>query len=70
MSGCDVRRAALSDNEARTLALITLGRTNAEIADLIGVSRATLKTQVRRIYRKIGVSTRGEAIATALPPHS
>ena len=65
MSDCRVR-PALTDNEIRTLALIALGRRNAEIADLLGVSRATVKTKVRRLYRKMGVATRAEAIA-AMP---
>jgi LuxR family maltose regulon positive regulatory protein len=36
-----------------------------EIADELQVSRNTVKTQAISIYRKLGVSGRSEAIATA-----
>lgn len=68
MTGPGVRRAALSETEVRILALIVLGRTNAEIADLLGIGRSTVKTHVRHTYRKVGVATRGEAIAVVLAP--
>ena len=36
-----------------------------EIATLLWVSHNTIKSQVRSVYRKIGVSTRAEAVAWA-----
>ena len=40
---------------------VTLG----EIASKLFVTRNTVKSQVRSVYRKIGVSTRAEAVAWA-----
>jgi LuxR family maltose regulon positive regulatory protein len=37
-----------------------------EIAERLGVSRHTVKTQVVSIYRKLDVSSRGEAIDRAI----
>ena len=36
-----------------------------EIATRLFVTRNTVKSQVRSVYRKIGVSTRAEAVAWA-----
>lgn len=49
------------------IVLVELGRylTLEEVARHLFVSRNTVKSQVRSIYRKIGVSTRAEAIAWA-----
>jgi LuxR family maltose regulon positive regulatory protein len=37
-----------------------------EIADRLGVSRHTVKTQVVSIYGKLGVSSRGDAVDRAI----
>ncbi|HMO12231.1 MAG TPA: LuxR C-terminal-related transcriptional regulator, partial [Actinotalea sp.] len=36
-----------------------------EIASRLWVSRNTVKSQVRSVYRKLGVSTRADAVARA-----
>ncbi|MEF2978405.1 response regulator transcription factor [Subtercola sp. YIM 133946] len=56
------RREGLSDRESEILALITQGKTNEEVAALTYLSPNTLKTHVRTIYRKIGVSNRIQAV--------
>lgn len=55
----------LSPRERVVLAEIADGETLAEIADRLYVSRNTVKSQLRAVYRKIGVSTRPEAVAWA-----
>lgn len=51
----------LSPQERRVLRLLTAGRSNTEIAEELGVSINTIKTQVQSIYRKLNVHNRQEA---------
>lgn len=55
----------LSERELVVLAELGRHGTLEDIARHLYVSRNTVKTQVRSIYRKIGVSTRAEAVAWA-----
>ena len=50
----------LTPREADVLELLQSGRSNAEIAQALHVSVETVRTHVRRIYRKLGVKTRRE----------
>jgi len=50
----------LTPREADVLELIQAGRSNAEIAHALNVGVETVRTHARRIYRKLGVSTRRE----------
>lgn len=56
---------ALSERENQTLELIAKGFTYGEIADLMKVSRNTVMTFVRRIYGKLEVKSKAEAIFEA-----
>ena len=56
------RREGLTDREAEILALITQGKSNAEVAALIFLSPNTIKTHIRSLYRKIGVQSRSQAV--------
>jgi DNA-binding NarL/FixJ family response regulator len=56
------RREGISDREAEVLALITQGRSNAEIAEITYLSPNTVKTYIRSVYRKIGVTSRTQAV--------
>jgi len=58
-------RAVLSPREREVLAFITKGFTSDEIAGLMSVSRHTVLTFVRRIYKKLVVSSKAEAIYEA-----
>lgn len=53
----------LTDRERAVLRLLTGDGSLREIADSIFVSHNTIKTQVRSIYRKLGVSDRAEAVS-------
>lgn len=55
----------LSERELSILRSLTTGATNREIADQDFVSINTVKTQVRAIYRKLGVASRSEAVTAA-----
>lgn len=55
----------LSVRERVVLAELAEDVTLEDIARRLFVSRNTVKTQVRSVYRKIGASTRAEAVAWA-----
>ena len=65
-------REGLTDREAEILALITQGKSNAEVAQLTYLSPNTVKSYIRTIYRKIDVDSRTQAVlwgvSTASPP--
>ena len=56
------RGEGLTDREAEVLALITQGKSNAEVAALTFLSPNTVKSYIRSIYRKIGVGSRTQAV--------
>jgi len=56
----------LSPREREVLAQLVYGKRNAEIAAALFVGTETVKSHLASIYRKLGVSTRGEAIFVAL----
>lgn len=58
-------RAALSAREQEVLEFITKGFTFEEIAHLMSITRHTVQTFVRRIYAKLEVSSKTEAIFEA-----
>lgn len=56
------RHEGLSDREAEILALITQGKSNAEVAAVTFLSPNTVKSYIRTVYRKIGVGSRTQAV--------
>ncbi|MGQ0577092.1 MAG: LuxR C-terminal-related transcriptional regulator [Pseudonocardia sp.] len=56
---------ALTERERAVLRLLPTQRTLHEIADDLTVSHSTVKTHVRGIYGKLGVSSRRDAVAAA-----
>jgi DNA-binding NarL/FixJ family response regulator len=56
------RGEGLTDREAEILALITQGKSNAEVAAHTYLSPNTVKSYIRTIYRKIDVGSRTQAV--------
>lgn len=55
----------LTIREREVLQALLSGSTNLDIANQLFVSESTIKTHLYRVFRKIGVSSRGQAIAWA-----
>lgn len=60
-----LRELGLTRREAEVLELVAIGRTNAQIADVLVVSPATVRKHLEKIYAKLGVHSRTEAAARA-----
>ena len=56
------RTEGLTDREAEILALITQGKSNAEVAALTYLSPNTVKSYIRSVYRKIQAGSRTQAV--------
>jgi predicted ATPase/DNA-binding SARP family transcriptional activator/DNA-binding CsgD family transcriptional regulator len=70
-AGAAGRPKALSRRESEVARHIASGRTNREVAAALGVDVRTVETFVRRLFKKLGITTRHELrarIQIALPP--
>jgi DNA-binding NarL/FixJ family response regulator len=56
------RSEGLSERESEILALITQGKRNSEISRLTYLSPNSVKTYIRSTYRKIGATSRTQAV--------
>ena len=56
--------------EKQVLQLVANGLTNAEIACRLFLSESTVKSHLSSSFRKLGVSSRAEAAAAVLDPHT
>lgn len=56
----------LSTREVEILALIAQGLSNTDIASQLYLSENTLKSHIRNTYRKVGASSRSQAVIWAL----
>jgi DNA-binding NarL/FixJ family response regulator len=61
--GADI---GLTSREVEVLTLIAQGRTNREIAETLYLSPNSIKTYVRTAYRKIGATSRSQAVGWAI----
>src|SRR5262249_56610977 len=59
----DLERWGLSRRETQVLAWVIQGKTNADIATLLGTKPRTVEKHLHRIYPKLGVETRTAAVA-------
>ena len=57
---------ALTNREREVLALLADGLGNKQIAARLGISTSTVKTHLEVVFEKLEVSTRAEAVATAV----
>jgi two-component system nitrate/nitrite response regulator NarL len=53
----------LTSRQNQIVAMLKIGSSNREIADVLGLSEGTIKVHLHRIYRKIGVSNRTQLAA-------
>lgn len=58
--------ASLTAREREVLQLATRGRSTREIAEVLSLSSATVKTHFQRSYEKLGVGDRAAAVAESL----
>jgi ATP/maltotriose-dependent transcriptional regulator MalT len=56
----------LSGREIEVLELVAKGNTNKEVAKILHISTATVKTHLIHIYNKLGVDDRTAATTTAI----
>jgi DNA-binding NarL/FixJ family response regulator len=52
----------VTPQEQRVVLLVERGLTNPEIAELLGVSRHTIRNQVASVFSKLQVSRRAELV--------
>ncbi|MFC5823251.1 response regulator transcription factor [Nonomuraea insulae] len=57
--------AVLTEREREVMTLVAYGRTNDEIADLLGISRVTAKTHVNRAMTKLKAHDRAQLVIIA-----
>jgi len=60
--------AELSARELEVLDMLAKGHLIKEIADRLDISFGTVRTYIRRIYEKLHVHSRAQAVAKYLPP--
>ncbi|WP_284155415.1 response regulator transcription factor [Sulfuricystis multivorans] len=58
-------RYGLTKSQACVLELLAEGKTNREIAELLGVTEGTVKIHVSAIFKALGVSNRSQALLVA-----
>ena len=58
-------RSALSTREWEVLDLLCAGAGTREVADELGLSSETVRSHVKRLLRKLGAHSRGEAVENA-----
>jgi LuxR family maltose regulon positive regulatory protein len=63
------RMEPLSEREVEVLRLLATGGSNAEIAQVLMISMNTIKTHLKHIYDKLGVTNRTQAVARARELH-
>jgi NarL family two-component system response regulator LiaR len=59
----------LTDREREVLALIVEGKSNVDIADMLGISLSTARFHVSTILSKLNAANRAEAAALAIKRH-
>jgi two-component system nitrate/nitrite response regulator NarL len=63
---CTGASAHLSERERQILQLIADGKSVPDMATELFLAQTTIKTHIRRLYEKLGVSDRGAAVAQAM----
>jgi len=62
--------SSLSDREHEVLNWVSQGKSNEEIGQILGISRNTVKNHLKRIFAKMGVTARSQAVRVYLESHA
>jgi len=68
-SESDVGQMGLDEDSIRLLRLLASGANNRTISETTGWSESSLRTRIRTLYERLGVTRRAEAVAAALRLH-
>lgn len=63
-AGAGERGSALSGRELEIMQWVRMGKTNSEIAMILNLSTFTVKNHMRRIYKKLDVLNRAQAVGS------
>ncbi len=58
-----LRENALTEREVEIVEWVAMGKTNSEIGSILGLSLFTVKNHLQRIFKKMNVSNRAQAVA-------
>jgi transcriptional regulator EpsA len=61
--GLPFNMESLTDRELEVIEWVKAGKTNQEIATILNISQNTVKSHLKRIYKKLNVSKRAQAVA-------
>jgi DNA-binding NarL/FixJ family response regulator len=56
----------LTPRAAEALLWLAQGKTNSDIATILGITESTVKKHIQEVFEKLGVETRGAATVRAL----
>ena len=56
-------RETISVREGEVMFWVGFGKTNEEIGMILGISPNTVKNHLKKIFQKLGVSSRAQAVA-------
>jgi DNA-binding NarL/FixJ family response regulator len=65
-SAAPLLQLGLTPRAAEALLWLAQGKTNADIATILGITESTVKKHVQEMFEKLGVETRGAATVRAL----
>ena len=65
-AGKTAREATLTQRELEVLQHIAEGKNDRTIAESLHISEHTVRSHIKNLYRKLGVSSRAHAVARAL----
>ncbi len=67
LSASQAQDWGLSSREAEIVAWVAMGKTNPDIGMILGISAFTVKNHLQRIFRKLDVSNRAQAVGKLNP---
>jgi DNA-binding NarL/FixJ family response regulator len=65
-SAAPLLQLGLTPRAAEALLWLAQGKTNSDIASILGITESTVKKHVQEMFEKLGVETRGAATVRAL----